>query len=188
MLMRFNSLLYILAAVALFCASCAGPTAGPAQATASTPAADTIRKDSVQAAPDTTSADDEYSVLYVVVADTGLDYYPLMRHMYAIAAGMHYPVDTMDRHYDKVKDRIVLPDTIDDELYRGEYYPRRTCESNLSLEYYGLYDTATTEKTIALVAGIYEARTSADSLATLVRPFAAKVFVRRAKVYQGCLH
>ena len=140
---------------------------------------------------DTTAADagdSEYETMYAVIADTGTNYYMLDSKMYAISRKMNLPIDTMDRHFDAAKNSIVLPDTIDDEMYRGEYYPRRDFSRYLSLDYYVVYSRNTTQNNIALIAGLYETQKSADSLCTLLKQAENKAFVVKASVFAGCMH
>jgi hypothetical protein len=151
-----------------------------------------VHRDSIGAAADNNlpdSADNgDYQVYYLTVADTGRDYFQLRKEMFAISEKLKYPIDTQRRYYNRKKDEIVLPDDYDDEMYRGEYYPRRDASNNLSLEYYRVYSNASTYKNIALVAGIYDSRKSADSFLTLVQPLTGKPFVVKANVYVGCMH
>ncbi|GAA4465937.1 hypothetical protein GCM10023093_19030 [Nemorincola caseinilytica] len=145
--------------------------------------------DTMRVTDEVYDTDTEYETLYIVVADTAKDYYILQRSMYALHKATGIVVDTMRRHYDEQKNKIVLAEDDEDEMYRGDYYPRRTAGTSLSLEYYSLYDnTGTTEDNIALVAGQYETRASADSLRALIAPHAPKIFVREAQMYTGCMH
>ena len=131
---------------------------------------------------------DDYAIVYVVVADTGQDYYPLQRAMYGLSSQLSIPIDTMNRYYNAQKNEIVLADDDEDEMYRGEYFPRRFASAVLSLEYYRIYNDTTTDKNIALVAGTYEAAKSADSALALLRPLAPRSFGKVARIYVGCMH
>ena len=138
---------------------------------------------------DTNENSEAYATYYIIVLDTGIQYYPLMRKMYAIAAALHCPVDTMNRHYDKKADDIVVADDDEDEMYRGEYYPRRETGSFLlSLEYNSTYIRDTKDKTIAIVAGISETTKDADSLLHVFKAHAPQAFVEKGSVYAGCMH
>lgn len=130
----------------------------------------------------------EYQVLYITVADTGKVYPELDGHMYELRNRFHLKIDTANRHYDKAKDGIVVADNDEDEMYRGEYYPRRFPSENLSIEYMTTYSRTTRAKNMALVAGIFEAKKSADSMLKVIHAGAPKAFVIRGEVYTGCLH
>ncbi len=100
---------------------------------------------------------------FVVIADTNQDYAILHRKMFDLSRKFNIPIDTMGRFYNKTKNLIALPDNADDEIYAGDYYPRRFPSDNLSLEYLDFYQRQAGGKTIALVTGIYEKDNSADS-------------------------
>src|SRR3954462_9008946 len=59
-----------------------------------------------------------YATEYVVIADTGHDYYKLRTLMFAINKSLHWSVDTMNRYYNTKKQEIVLSENDDDEIYR----------------------------------------------------------------------
>jgi len=130
---------------------------------------------------------DAFANYYVVVADTGIDYYFLREEMIALKNSAGMTIDTMGRYYNLKKQLIALPDDDPDEIYAGDYFPRRYPGINLSLEYLHSYKRDAKEKMIALVAGICENKTSADSvLKTISSQNGAFAF--KAKVYVGCMH
>jgi len=129
---------------------------------------------------------DDYADYYVVIADTGLNYTSLRDEMLNLQRVSNVPIDTMDRTYNKAKNLIALPDNYEDEMYAGDYYPRRTPSKTLSLEYLNMYKDDAKGKIIALVAGIFESSNSADSaLSNIKLPGSFKL---KAHIYQGCLH
>ncbi|SDE42801.1 hypothetical protein SAMN05216464_106100 [Mucilaginibacter pineti] len=129
---------------------------------------------------------DDYADYYVVVADTGEKYNVLRDKMLDLHQSLNVPIDTMGRTYNKVKDLIALPDNDEDEIFAGDYFQRRNISNTLSLEYLQPYLSSSKNKTIALVAGIYETKMSADSvLKSIAIPNA---FTIKAHIYQGCLH
>ncbi|MBX2904523.1 MAG: hypothetical protein KF744_00705 [Taibaiella sp.] len=141
---------------------------------------------------DTTNADSDaesnYATYFVLIADTGISYSTLHRQMFSLNKDLSIPIDTMDRYYNKTKDLIALPDTSDDEIYAGDYFPRRFPSEHLSLEYLNFYKKEAGNKTIALVAGIYEREKSADSALAVLRPSATKAFTIKTDIYIGCMH
>lgn len=134
------------------------------------------------------NAEDDYVLLYAVIADTGYNYSLLNRAMYNLSAAMHIPVDTMGRHYDPQKKKIVLSDTDEDEMYRGEYFPRRFPSTYLSMEYYATYTSDSCGDLMALCAGLFENEAEADSILTLIKPAVPKAYKVAAKMYLGCMH
>ncbi len=130
---------------------------------------------------------DAYADYYIVVVDTGTNYYLLRDKMFTVKQSTGIPIDTMDRHYDKSKDLIIVPDTSSDEIYAGDYFPRRYPSANLSLEYMTVYKPDSKDKTIGLIAGIYEKKNSADSALNIIAG-QKEAFELKSKVYIGCMH
>jgi hypothetical protein len=153
---------------------------------------DTLSKDTLVAtAPPTDTLNPEYSdyaVYYMAVADTGTNYYKLDEKMYDLSIMMNFPVDTMGRHYDKKKDNIILSENDEDEIYRGEYYPRRGPDEHLSIEYLSFFDTAANIKTMVLLGGIYETQRSADSMVRLLKKQTPTAYTLKGWLYVGCMH
>ncbi|QEC75851.1 hypothetical protein [Mucilaginibacter ginsenosidivorax] len=145
----------------------------------------------IKAAEADTSETDEqlnaYASYYVLVVDTGKSYEELRNKMFNLHQSSNLDIDTLGRYYDKTKGLIQLPDGDDDEMYAGEYYPRRYPSQYLSLEYLDEYHPGSESKMIALVAGIYETKTSADSILEAIQP-SEKAFVLKARIYVGCMH
>jgi hypothetical protein len=132
--------------------------------------------------------DYDYATYFLVVADTSKDYFLLRKKMMNIHSKMNWPIDTMGRYFNKKKNEIVLPDDDEDELYAGSYFPRRFPTSDLSLEYLDFYQERAGERTIALVAGIYETEQSADSALAIVRVFDNKAYKLKSEIFIGCMH
>ena len=130
----------------------------------------------------------DYATYYVIVADTSLDYNFLHAKMFSLNKELNIPIDTMGRYFNKDKNRIVLPDNDKDEMYAGEYYPRRYPSKNLSLENLRFYSKKAGENTFALVAGIYETQKSADSALTVLSTKVKKSFKIKATIFIGCMH
>ncbi|HMR47421.1 MAG TPA: hypothetical protein PKC85_11705 [Bacteroidia bacterium] len=134
------------------------------------------------------TTDNDYATFFVVVADTSTDYYFLYKKMFDLNGQLNIPIDTMGRFYNKTKNLIALPDDDEDELYAGDYFPRRFPSENLSLEYLDFYQKKAGDKTIALITGIYENEKSADSALTVLHKTEEKVFKIKADIYLGCMH
>ena len=66
---------------------------------------------------------EEVATFFIVVADTGLNYYLLNQKMYALSDQLHMQIDTMGRYYNKNKDLISLPVNHEDKVYAGAYFP-----------------------------------------------------------------
>lgn len=129
---------------------------------------------------------DAYADYYVVIADTGRNYYSLRDKMFELNRATGIVIDTMDQYYDKQKDLIKLPDNYDDEILAGQYVMRRYPSKTLSLEYLDSYKINSDKKMIALVTGIYENKSGADSALKAIQPISA--FSIKSKIYIGCIH
>ena len=162
-----------------------GPTSATAAVT-DTVAATNMVKDT--AMTEEYAIDDQYANFYVVIADTGKNYYELDKKMYQISKILKMEVDTMNRYYNKDKKEIVVKETDEDEMYRGEYFPRRFPSTHLSLEHLKIYNEETDWPTMVLVGGIYESKREADSVLNLIKPQASTAHVRLSKLYVGCMH
>ncbi len=55
--------------------------------------------------------------------------------MNKLSKGLSIKVDMMNPSYNKSKNLIASPTNYEDELYAGEYFPRRELSDFLSLEY-----------------------------------------------------
>lgn len=173
----------------LFMLAVTAGACGPEQAGDKAPAGNTgIKQHDSVYGEDDEAYYAEHDTFFIVVADTGNDYYALRQQMLDIAGTTGLTIDTMGRYYDRSKDLIQLPEDDDDEMYRGDYFPRRFPSGHLSLEYLVLYKPLSGDKTIALVTGIYESEHAADSARKAVSQIQPGAFVLKSGIYVGCLH
>ncbi len=128
------------------------------------------------------------AIYYVVVADTGQNYFTLREKMIFLSQTFKIHIDTMGRTYNKTKDLICVTEDDEDEIYAGEYFMRRYPSESLSLEYLDWYQKKAGKKTIALVVGIYENKQKADSMVTFIKPLSSQAFSIKSKIYMGCIH
>lgn len=131
---------------------------------------------------------EETATYYIVIGDTRGSYGELRDKMFSMHGSFKIPIDTMGRSYDESKNLIALPENDEDDLFAVDYYPRRFPSATLSLEYLGLYQRKATEKTMALVTGIYENKSSADSAVSIFKQIEPKAFVVKTNMYIGCIH
>ena len=134
------------------------------------------------------TTDYDHAAYFVIVADTGLNYLSLQTKMYALSRRLNIPIDTMGRYFNESKNLIALPDDDDDEMYAGDYFPRRFPSDDLSLEYLEIYHKDANDKMIALVAGIYETEAVADSSMAILKRQEPKCFKLKSELYVGCMH
>lgn len=131
---------------------------------------------------------ESYSTFFVVVADTGMNYDALHAKLEMLNKSTDIGVDSTGCVYNREKDLIALPEDDEDEVYAGEYYPRRYVSAGLSLEYLSWYKKEAKEKTIALLAGIFVTESEADSLLVVLRKQSNKAFKLKSTLYTGCIH
>lgn len=187
--MHFNRLFYIITPLLLI-TSCrnAVVTTSSSDSTGketivyaknATPLTDTTK-------PIDTAEDKPYATFYITMVDTAADYPLLDKKMYALSAATHILVDTQERHYDKKKKEIICPEDSDDEMYRGEYYPRRYEGVSLSIEQMSWFQEKS--KQMGLMAAICTTSEQADSVLNVIKPFAPRAYVYKASLYMGCMH
>lgn len=130
----------------------------------------------------------DYADLYVLVADTGKSYYDLRSVMFSSAEKLEQEVDTMGREFNVEKNLIALPLDSEDEIWAGDYYPRRFTSNFLSLEYLDYYEENAGDSTIVIVSGIYDMEASADSALAKLKTILPSARLIKTKLYQGCMH
>jgi len=138
---------------------------------------------------------DEYADYYLVIVNSSRSYKALHEDMFRISNGFHISIDTLGRYYNTETNAIVVPDDDEDEIYRGEYYPRRFESLSLSIENADYYDDTKQIKEprqfpaqMILVAGMYVQKESADSLRNALVKTYPRTFVQKSKIYTGCMH
>lgn len=129
-----------------------------------------------------------YELCYVTIADTGRDYFVLHKLMDELSPIMGLRIDTLGKEFNVKKQKIAVPENDDDEMYRGEYYPRRYTGNSLSLEYLNFYYGKSSEENMALVTNICSQRDSAFYYAKKIPQGKGHVFVIRSNLYVGCMH
>ncbi len=148
-----------------------------------------MAQDASSAGQETTfDIESAYDTVYITIADTGSDYHALDRRMYALEKLIPASIDTMGRYYDERSDSLKLPADDEDEIWAGDYFPRRYRGNELSLEYLSWYSDKSGPNTFALFTGIWPDRPAADSAASAQRRAVPGAFVLEATIYMGCMH
>ena len=124
---------------------------------------------------------------FIVIADTGRNYFALRDQMLQLHNNGKAPIDTLGRTYDISEGAIVYIDSADMEA-DNSYFPRRYPDTTLSLEYLHAYAKHAGRKTIALVTGIYEDKKDADAALAKLKASTVKAFLIPATVYLGCMN
>ncbi|PKL80985.1 MAG: hypothetical protein CVV25_02040 [Ignavibacteriae bacterium HGW-Ignavibacteriae-4] len=129
--------------------------------------------------------------VYIVVADTSYNYTELNKLMRKISSKFNLKIDTLGRTYDSDKDLICLPEDDEDEIYAGDYFPRRYSSDYISLEYLDYYKEANLRleaKTIALVVMISSDKLTSESMLRKIKQYSKNAFIFEGKVDFGCMH
>lgn len=125
---------------------------------------------------------------FVVVADTSYNYHSLRTDMINTSRKFKIQIDSMGRFYNGSKNKIQLPDDDEDEIYAGEYFPRRSESTELSVEYASQYLENCNDSLMAGIMGIYERQEEALNRLKKIKSLNPKAFVIKASLYQGCMH
>jgi hypothetical protein len=141
-----------------------------------------------EATTESIEEDYDYAKYYLVIADTGLSFALLHKTMFELSSKTGIAIDTMGRIYDSKTNKIILPYDDTDEMYAGQYFPRRFPSEHLSMEYLNFYSPKADTGTIALLAGIFEEKKKADSLLKVLKPVLKSAYMQKASVYVGCMH
>ncbi len=131
-----------------------------------------------------------YMNAYIVIADSSSNYFDLREKMFELSDKLQIEIDTMERGYDKYKNLICLPDNHDNEIYAGEYYPRRYPSEKLSLEYLDYYANGKkpTGGIIILIALISDEKKTAEEGLRKIKKYERNAFIFETKIYMGCMH
>lgn len=130
------------------------------------------------------------ALFYVVIADQNENYQTLHKKMIDLKVKLNLPIDSLGRSFNKKKDLIALSENDADELYAGQYYPRRYASKYLSIEYLYVYDDKThyDSKNMVLVTGIFENEKAADSALVVLKKFEKNAIKLKSIIYVGCMH
>ena len=131
---------------------------------------------------------DEMQEAWVLIGDTSQNYFALDAKMYLWAKQLNWGIDTMERYYNTKKKALVVSEKSEDEMYRGEYFPRRFGTETLSIEYLSTYSQYTRANTFALVLGIYDSEAEAKKALNKSIKVSQRAFVLPCNLYVGCMH
>lgn len=183
----------------IFCAACSQSTPNnsvhsDSVAIQSASLSDSVLLDSSSVLPISNSlsvdrdlGDDMMQDYFIVVADTSRNYYYLRNTMYDVSKKSGLIFDSLGRIFDP-KRGIIVPYDSDDEMYAGEYFPRRFEGSELSIEYYNSYVQQSHKSNMVLVAGQYTEEYAAQKQLRKIKQFCPNAYIIPAKLYNGCMH
>ena len=132
----------------------------------------------------------ELEPFYIVQVATGYDFDSLKNLSSTVASILGSKVDMMERIYQPNKG-IIVPDNSEDEIYRGEYYPRRPFgEQNfVSIEMsYGYEENETDTLKMVVFANISELKNKADSVTAILKGIIPSTKTVKHDLFLGCMH
>jgi hypothetical protein len=153
-------------------------------------AAAIVAKDTAMHEIDGSGAESESATYYLVEVARGRDYDTLKNISTNAASLLGTKFQMLDRIYKSGKG-IIVPEDAEDEVYRGEYFPRRPFEDQnyVSIEMSnGFIDNEADTLEMVTIAGIYSLQTQADSVASLLKDKIPTVKTVKRDMYLGCMH
>lgn len=132
--------------------------------------------------------DDESATYYVVIADTSQSYAAVHQTLTDFQQASGLEIDSMGRYYNAGTGKLILPEDDEDEIYRGDYFPRRFPSTTLSIEYLAMYRPQSSETAFACVVGIYEKAADAKKVVRKWKSRFPKIYSQKADIYIGCMH
>ena len=133
---------------------------------------------------DTSHLDADNQAFWILVGDSSSQYWSLLKHAAVFAQQNKILFDSLERHFAPEKHTVVVDQTSEDEMYRGEYFPRRQTGTFMSIEPYSSYFPSYKGNAMLEVLGIYD---QADSASYAMKQF-PNASMKTCKLYMGCLH
>jgi hypothetical protein len=132
----------------------------------------------------------ESATYYIVEVATGHDFDSLKRISASAVSILGSRFEMLDRIYKSGKG-IIVPESSNDELYSGEYYPRRPFEDQnfVSIEMsFGFSTNEDDTLKMVSIAGIYSLKSQADSVVLLLQGKIPTTKAIKRDLYLGCMH
>ena len=127
-----------------------------------------------------------YSARYILILKSTTDYNVALRFANESSKKLGLELKIEDIEYSKEKG-ICFSKDIDDELYKGEYAPRRYCGDYISLENSSAYE-GFVEGYIVVIAGIYQNKDDAELALRDVKESYPDAYVKKTNLWMGCIH
>jgi len=133
---------------------------------------------------------EDYQTAFVVVLDTSDQFQKMYDLAMSTSSKFDVPFDTVQKSYFRETNIWGVSQSSDDEIYRGEYFPRRNGNEQdmLSLEYQYWYDKKGNDKNLMLVTNIFPFSMDAEQNVAAWRKHFPQAFILQCEMYMGCLH
>jgi hypothetical protein len=138
----------------------------------------------------TYAQDSQWLTQYIVVAEESNVYKTLRSSAIKLSQQVSIPYSDQDQKW-SVKKGLYLREDSDDDIWAGQYFPRRYEDSLITLEMRDYYlDSMPTKptKTMVVLAGIFDTKQEADFRLKLIKRYRPLAYVRKSKLYMGCIH
>jgi hypothetical protein len=133
---------------------------------------------------DTSNLDADNQAFWILLGDSSSQYWSLLKHAAVFAQQNNILFDSLDRHFDAQQHTVVVNQSSEDEMYRGEYFPRRQTGTFMSIEPFSSYFPTYKGTAMIEVLGIYD---QVDSACIAMKQF-PNARMKTCKLYMGCLH
>jgi len=136
---------------------------------------------------------------HIVCVEEGDDYNSLHKTALNVSKFLKFKFDSLERYYNPIKKRVVLPDNHPDEIYAGEYFFRRNGDDFVSIEMRNYYrdislkddghDFFYSDTTKMFVfAAMFGEKKQADSLVNILKKQFKTTKIIASNIYMGCMH
>lgn len=136
------------------------------------------------------NAETAVDTFFIVQVAEGEDFEQLKAISEQAAIQLGSRVDMLGREY-KINKGIIVPENSEDDIYRGEYYPRRPFDDQnfISIEMSGEYliNEPDTLKML-IVANIFKIKNQADSVVRVLQSNFKNAKTVKTELFLGCMH
>ncbi|MBO9204762.1 MULTISPECIES: hypothetical protein [Niastella] len=156
----------------------------------SMPAPQTVLVSDTAASQTEEAPENETATYYIVQVAAGHNFDSLKAISTNAVSILGSRFNMLDRTYKPGKG-IIVPDSSDDEMYAGSYYPRRPTEDEnfVSIEMSNQFCNEKADNAeMVSIAGMYAAKGQADSVTRLLKDKIPSVKTIKEDVFMGCMH
>lgn len=149
-----------------------------------------VLENGAEATSDAETKNEDYETAFVIVLDTSEQFYKMYDLAMATSKKYQIEFDTTERAYFPETNIWGVSQSSSDEMYRGQYFPRRKGDEKdkLSLEYMYWYDKKSNDKKLMLVSNIFSFSMDAEQSVAAWRKSFPQAFILQCEMYMGCMH
>lgn len=149
-----------------------------------------VNENGAEATPEGETKNEDYETAFVIVLDTSDQFYKMYDLAKATSEKFQLEFDTIERTYFPETNIWGVSQSSSDEIYRGQYFPRRKGDEKdkLSLEYMYWYDKKSNDKKLMLVSNVFSFSMDAEQSVAAWRKSFPQAFILQCEMYMGCMH